>query len=351
MEHIERMWSFVENQRYCLSLTNIAHLHTSHDPFITSHLRFPHLCGTLNHALVGSVSGVQIQTSKFLLLSLNIIQNREQPFLPCDMTKNCNSSSKIKKWSIFAKNRSLTFVTPSQHVNTNRHKCQPSIDWKCHFAFIIPRMMGKSTLVLPVEYQNQARPIESAEPSSFSSISLNANQNPLTTMIWWKEARMTVPAMIHDEIMKQFVENQRSCLNSPNIAQMHTWPFHNKSSPISNLVWNFDHALVGVYRECKFKLLNFFYYPSISYKIENNPPCHVTWWKIATDRWKSAKWPDFAKIRPLTYGTPSQHVIPNRLLFSVEYRLETSFCIYYSQKVQKIKTGSSFQAPKSSNAD
>ena len=105
--------------------------------------------------------------------------------------------------------------------------------------------MRKSTLVLPVEYQNQVRLIKSAKPSSFFLISLNANQNPLITMIWWKEARMTVPAMTHDEILKQFVENQRSCLNSPNIAQMHTWPFHNKSYPISTLVWNFNHALVG----------------------------------------------------------------------------------------------------------
>ena len=159
--------------------------------------------------------------------------------------------------------------------------------------------------------------------------------------------------MEHIERMWSFVENQRYCLSLTNIAHSHTShdPFITSHLRFPNLCGTLITPLWGVYRECKYKLLNFFYYPSISYKIENNPSCHVTWWKIATDRGKSAKWPDFAKIHPPTSGTPSQHVIPNRLLFSVEYRLETSFCIYYSQKVQKIKTGSSFQVPKSSNAD
>ena len=130
----------------------------------------------------------------------------------------------------------------SSLIDTN----SPSgIDWKPHFALIIPGLRRKSTLVLPVEYQNKVRLIKSAKTSSFYLISLNANQNPHITMIWWKEARRTVSAMTHDEIMRQFVENRLSCLNSPNIAQMHTWPFHNKSSPISTLVWNFNLALVG----------------------------------------------------------------------------------------------------------
>ena len=108
-----------------------------------------------------------------------------------------------------------------------------------------------------------------------------------------------------------------------------TWPFHNKSSPISTLVWNFNHALVGVYRECKYKLLNFFYYPSISYKSENNPSCHVTWWRIATDRWKSAKWSNFAKNRSLTFVTPSQHVNTNRhkCPSSIDWKCHFAFII------------------------
>ena len=165
----------------------------------------------------------------------------------------------------------------SSLIDTN----SPSgIDWKTHIAFIIPGLMRKSILVFPVEYQNQVRLIESAKPSSFFFVSLSANQNPLITMIWWKEARKTVPAMTHDEIMRQFVENQWSCLNSPNIAQMHTWPFHNKSSPISTLVWNFNHALVrsvsGVQKQTsKFLLL------SLNI-IQNREQFFVsaTWWLV-----------------------------------------------------------------------
>ena len=172
--------------------------------------------------------------------------------------------------------------------------------------------MKKFNLVLPVEYQNQARPIESAEPSSVSSISLNANQNPLITMIWWKEARMTVPAMTHDEIMKQCVENQRSCLNSPNIAQMHTWPFHNKSSPISTLVWNFNHALVGSVSGVQIQTSKFLLLSLNIIQNREQPfvPCDMM--KKCNRSSKIKKWPDFAKNRSLTFVTPSQHVNTNR---------------------------------------
>ena len=131
----------------------------------------------------------------------------------------------------------------SSLIDTN----SPSgIDWKPHFAFIVPGMMRKSTLVLPVDSQNQERPIESADPSSFPSISLNACQNPHIIMMWWKKARMI---SCHETCRK----NVKFCWKSAILSEFDqyrsfahiTWPFHNKSSPISTLVWNFNHALVG----------------------------------------------------------------------------------------------------------
>ena len=198
----------------------------------------------------------------------------------------------------------------SSLIDTN----SPSgIDWEPHFAFIVPGMMRKSTLVIPVDSQNQERPIESADPSSFPSISLNASQNP--TLSWCdKKKQEWSPAMKHVERMWSFVKNQLYCLSLTNIAHLHTShdPFITSHLRFPHLCGTSITPLWGVYRECEYKLLNFFYYPSISYKSENNPSCHVTWWRIATDRWKSAKWPNLAKKRILTSVTPSQHVIPNR---------------------------------------
>ena len=154
--------------------------------------------------------------------------------------------------------------------------------------------------------------IKSAKPLWVFSISLNVSQNPLKSMIWWKEARITVPAMTHDWIMRQFVENQRSCRTRPISLRCTHDPFITSHLRFPHFCGTFITPLWGVYRECKYKLLNFFYYPSISYKIENNPSCHVTWWRIATDRWKSAKWSNFAKNRSLTFVTPSQHVNTDR---------------------------------------
>ena len=130
-----------------------------------------------------------------------------------------------------------------------------------------------------------------------------------------------------------------------------TWPFHNNHLRFPHLCGTLITPLWGVYRECEYKLLNFFYHPSISYKSENNPSCHVTWWRIATDRWKSAKWHNFAKKRILTSVTPSQHVIPKRHSFSVKYKMETSFFIYYSRTDEKIHPGPPCRVPKSSKAD
>ena len=160
MEHIERMWSFVENRRYCLSSTIIAHLHTSHDPFITSHLRFPHLCGTLITPSWGVYRECKCKLLNFFYHPSISYKSENNPSGHLTWWRIATDRWKSAKWSNFAKNRSLTFVTPSQHVISNRHKCPSSMDWKFHFAFIVPKMMRKSTLVLPVEYQNQARPIE-----------------------------------------------------------------------------------------------------------------------------------------------------------------------------------------------
>ena len=97
MKHVGRMWSFVKNQRYCLSLTNIAHLHTSHDPFITSHLRFPHFCGISITPLWGVYRECEYKFLNFFFHLLISYKKREQPFVSCDMMKNCNRSLKISK--------------------------------------------------------------------------------------------------------------------------------------------------------------------------------------------------------------------------------------------------------------
>ena len=232
MEHIEKMWSFVENQRYCLSLTNIAHFHTSHDPFITSHCRFPHLCGILIIPLWGVYRECKYKLLNFFHYPSISYKIENNPLCHVTLWRIATDRWKSAKWPNFAKS-AFWHLWPLHNMSSLIDSNSPSsMDWEPHSAFIIPGLMRKSTLVLPVEYQNQVRLIKSAKPSSLFLVSLNANQNPLNTMIWWKEARMTVPAMTHGEIMRQFVENQRSCLNSPNIAQMHTWPFHNKSFPI-----------------------------------------------------------------------------------------------------------------------
>ena len=77
-----------------------------------------HTCGEFQSRPCGEcVLAVWIQTSQLFLSSPNIIWNREQPFVPYDMTKNCNSLLKICYMSLFYKK--ITFHHLWPFLNTS----------------------------------------------------------------------------------------------------------------------------------------------------------------------------------------------------------------------------------------
>ena len=88
-----------------------------------------------------------------------------------------------------------------------------SSDWTHLFSFVISEMMRKSSLDLPVKPQDQERLITSAKLFSFFLNIAQYQLEPPNYNDTMNKIRTTFPAMKHDEMIRQFVENQRICLN------------------------------------------------------------------------------------------------------------------------------------------
>ena len=99
-----------------------------------------------------------------------------------------------------------------------------------------PKWGEKSSLILPVKHQDQERPIKSAKLFSCSLNIAQCLSKPLHHNDMMNKIRSNSSALKHDEIMWQFVENQRIRKKSFNIAQVHPWPFQSVCTLVGNFV-------------------------------------------------------------------------------------------------------------------
>ena len=149
--------------------------------------------------------------------------------------------------------------------------------------------MRKSSLVLPAKYQNQARLIKQRKyrhSLEYRSMPVRTiltityygkSQNDFSCHETWRN-NVTVCWQLSK--LPEFVQ-YRSVAHMT-LLQLVIHDLHVCGGISITPLW-------GVYHESEYKLLNVFYYHSISYKINNNHSSHVTWRNIATNRRKSAE--------------------------------------------------------------
>ena len=161
--------------------------------------------------------------------------------------------------------------------------------------------MRKSSLALPVKYQNQARLIKQRNHRHSLEYRSMPVKTPSLSCMMKKATTTFLPWN-----MTKYCDSLLTIIKIAGTGSISLSCTHDPSSishPWFTRLWGISiMPLWGVYRECEYKFLNSLYYHSISYKINNNHSCHVTWWKMQQIVENQPKWHNFPRNRSLTSG-------------------------------------------------